>query len=425
MDDLLAVGGSLTFILGVAGLFFLKDAKGVEWYRSYAGFFLCWALIGKGLANLFRAPGYSADYWRILAYMGSFSDMVFGAFMLIFVLIFPTPLMRSRRQFFLCIWVVLAMESILFSLSFVEGSAGKWYRGISYYTICGFIWTFIYFKFRYTQPDKRTEKTENIADAAILMCLFFFGHIWFRWVGFWTQSDYFYFMSISPVDGGANFMWSQSLAASIIVAVAMFASELYLTSQGRTRKVAFILYAYIALGFINHIILRDTSVITVAGGGQAVNLGSDYTDFMVVWNALTAQTHFTLMRPMICLYILFKFDLVNLQSRNDKTTKLVAIILIVVMTSALLELLQSVLPISELVSASLLAVVIAFGIGWEEKSFANLTSNRNEFPVDTHPELYPQLDIDLADHANRLNIGFSMMVGFLLLVSFVLHMIRY
>ena len=52
-----------------------------------------------------------------------------------------------------------------------------------------------------------------------------------------------------------------------------------------------------------------------------------------------------------------------------------AIILIVVATSATLELVQSVIPINQMITAALLGIIIAFGIGWEEKSFDTLVAN--------------------------------------------------
>ena len=81
-----------------------------------------------------------------------------------------------------------------------------------------------------------------------------------------------------------------------------------------------------------------------------------------------------MIRPIIGVYIMLRYGLFDTTDEMKPKAKLMVIILIVIATSALLELIQAILPLNEMFTAVLLGVLVAFGIGWEEKSFDKLTN---------------------------------------------------
>ena len=71
--------------------------------------------------------------------------------------------------------------------------------------------------------------------------------------------------------------------------------------------------------------------------------------------------------------------------------KIMVIILIVIATSAFLELVQAILPIPDMFSAALLGILVALGIGWEEKSFDALMDSSSEVRKGHDPRWFPEL----------------------------------
>ena len=95
-----------------------------------------------------------------------------------------------------------------------------------------------------------------------------------------------------------------------------------------------------------------------------------------------------------------------------------AIVLIVVATSALLEIVQSLMPITEMLSAGILGIAIAFGIGWEEKSFESLVANPKRFPLRAKGNYFPEIEIkkDMSITVNKIIGGFLIFIVILSLI---------
>ena len=138
-----------------------------------------------------------------------------------------------------------------------------------------------------------------------------------------------------------------------------------------------------------------------------------------LWSVFTSSLHFTIARPIIAMYILLKFGLFDINEETKPMAKMMSIILIVVATSAILELLQSVLPINQMISAALLGIIIAFGIGWEEKSFHKLVNDPADLRSGVENKWFPILDIP-KKHINRIDLACLIYCLAALLISFVI-----
>ena len=119
------------------------------------------------------------------------------------------------------------------------------------------------------------------------------------------------------------------------------------------------------------------------------------------------------------MYILLKFGLFDINNETKPMAKMMSIILIVVATSAILELVQAVIPINEMISAALLGVIIAFGIGWEEKSFQNLVSNQAHLRNYVDKKWFPEISIP-RKYINKIDLACLVYCIISLLVAFVI-----
>jgi hypothetical protein len=124
------------------------------------------------------------------------------------------------------------------------------------------------------------------------------------------------------------------------------------------------------------------------------------------------------MRPLIAMFVLLKFGLFNIDEETKPMAKIMTIILIVVATSAILELIQSIIPINQMISAALLGIIIALGIGWEERSFDRLAENKSNVRVGVGKRWFPNIFISQKS-LERLDIVCFIYIIVIFLISFI------
>ena len=421
VDGLLAVGGILSLALGVSGLILVKNQKlEVIWNKRFAAQLLCWIFICKGVANSLRSIGYENEFWRVVLYGGHFNDQIFGGLILMIALIFPVPILRTRKQFNIGVAVVLAYILLTIGAAvFIKVNTPlAAFTGL--YLIPGFIWTLVYMKFRFMKGQEDNEEIQGVADVAVLLLVLMIGHILFRWVGMFAGSDYFYFMDLYGGNFANDYLWSQGLASALIFGLVILFGEIYQASQGRVRTTSYIVFTYMAIGVLSHIVFRNVELFGSGGGPFTGTELEGLSSWQQIWSEITTTLHFTMMRPILGLYILFRYGLIRISEDNEQVGKATAIVLIVVATSALLEIVQSLIPLTEMLSAGILGIAIAFGIGWEERSFQSLISNPLRFPLRTKGAYFPELTFDKSEYY-KLDKALTAMLIFFGFVAFILH----
>ncbi len=421
VDGLLAVGGILSLALGVSGLILVKTQKlEVIWNKRFAAQLLCWIFICKGVANSLRSIGYDTEFWRVVLYGGHFNDQIFGGLILLIALIFPVPILRTRKQFNIGVAVILAYCLLMVGAAVFMKINTPLAAFTGLYLIPGFIWTLVYLKFRFMKGQEDNEEIQGVADVAVLLLVLMIGHILFRWVGMFAGSDYFYFMDLYGGNFANDYLWSQGLASAVIFGLVILCGEIYQASQGRVRTTSYVVFTYMAIGVLSHIVFRNVELFGSGGGTFTGTELEGLSSWQQVWTEITTTLHFTMMRPILGLYILFRYGLIRISEDNEQVGKATAIVLIVVATSALLEIVQSLIPLTEMLSAGILGIAIAFGIGWEERSFQSLISNPLRFPLRTKGAYFPEVTFDKSEYY-RLDKALTAILIFFGFVAFILH----
>ena len=421
VDGLLAVGGILSLALGVSGLILVKNQKlEVIWNKRFAAQLLCWIFICKGVANSLRSIGYETEFWRVVLYGGHFNDQIFGGLILLISLIFPVPILRTRKQFNIGVAVVLAYILLTIGAAVFMKVNTPLAAFAGLYLIPGFIWTLVYLKFRFMKGQEDNEEIQGVADVAVLLLVLMIGHILFRWVGMFAGSDYFYFMDLYGGNFANDYLWSQGLASALIFGLVILFGEIYQASQGRVRTTSYVVFTYMAIGVLSHIVFRNVELFGSGGGPFTGTELEGLSSWQQIWSEITTTLHFTMMRPILGLYILFRYGLIRISEDNEQVGKATAIVLIVVATSALLEIVQSLIPLTEMLSAGILGIAIAFGIGWEERSFQSLISNPLRFPLRTKGAYFPEVTFDKSEYY-KLDKAMTAILIFFGFVAFILH----
>ena len=99
------------------------------------------------------------------------------------------------------------------------------------------------------------------------------------------------------------------------------------------------------------------------------------SEFRLLWDYFAIAGTFGLIRPVLFVYLAIKFNLVDLSEKTIRNkVRLIAVLLATVWTSSLFEIIQAFLPVPQILSAAMIGVILAFGLGWEQKIFDGIAT---------------------------------------------------
>ncbi len=416
IDGLVAVGGILSLALGICGIILARRQKDIIWNKMIGAHLISWMFISRGLTQAITSFTLEENLQDLQIFVDQFLDFTFVFSIVLLSFIFPIPFIRNKKQlvyaiFFLVSIAIIATFSII--LNGVNHPLSMLHANV--YIVTGTIWTIIYLKFRFMPGKEDDQEIQGIASAALLLNVLVVGYTWFKWTGLYTQSEFFYNQKISSLPGAANalhesqlytdYIWTMNLAAASFFGLTMFVVELYRVFKQRGDWTSYLVIVYMVLGIFGQLIHGFESV--------------ENSSFRPVWELMTSTLHYTLIRPLLALLLLFRFGLIRIEDRNRSLSKTMSIILIVVASSAILEIIQSLIPITELVSAGILGLAIALAIGWEERLFNSLVSNPLVYPNHRKEYYFPNIgfesrEMELFDRGILISIVIGMFLAVIL-----------
>jgi hypothetical protein len=190
----------------------------------------------------------------------------------------------------------------------------------------------------------------------------------------------------------------------------MLSVEVYQWIKGRAEVLTYILVGYFSVGLVGYGILGQ--------GENALWWQSGSQSLEVIWTTLTSAMHFSMMRPVLMMYIILRYGLFDTTPEMKPKAKLMVIILIVIATSALLELIQALVPMNEMFSAAALGILVAFGIGWEERSFDNLMNASKQMRKGLDARWFPEFPVERMAFI-RFDRVMIVLILFFILIAFV------
>ena len=431
-QNLLSIGAILAAFLGTISLYLVSKNSKLSWNEKIAGYVISWVFIAKAISNSnfsilrsiidnLQGPLFeSGTMWQFWWANGHMADYVFTAGQTLLCLVFPVAVLRTRRQ------LTIAISAIILLLIYwpiIYSSLGPhWleFAGLVYLFPC-LVWTSVYVRFRLISINEDNLNAGKVADICVLLLLVLNGHIWFYWVGMFAQQDYFYFVDIAGAwsEAGSIHEYIWQMFYTLVISTGLFIAgmEIYfLQRTGSIGTVGIVVCIYMAIGIIGFFVL------SMGDSNESFALSAS-NKFKDMWQIFTNQTHFTIARPLIASYILISLGLADLSSQNSmRIAKGMAVILIVVATAALLEMVQFVIPVSQTLSAGLLGIVVAVGIGWEEKAFVKIVDSRVSIDELLEGTGWEAPDLEIGERAFRsANITMAVYFLILILLSYIIH----
>ena len=161
----------------------------------------------------------------------------------------------------------------------------------------------------------------------------------------------------------------------------LFVGEIFRSIKIGSSPITYIVLGIFILGFFNWIqdtLLLDSYYSCLEGTCEET---SEIFDLV---NYLTSGVLIYLIKPLLFVYLMVQFKIIDTSSEQNKNLMRIMILLILlIISSSIIELLQSLIPIPQMISGSILAIGVVFFIGWEEKITSKFMGGSNQLDIES------------------------------------------
>ena len=329
--------------------------------------------------GLYSYKGITGADFLALTLMGA--DTALNVLMLVMALHIPKDIGRGS------VWnagilSVIALYCILVPpLTFIGGIKLMALQEFVWVAV-GVMWTHTYIRGIVLEHTTNDERHRSLSKASAILLVIWFGWQMVWWLSAFTFLNNEWFVSVLSNQSenppfwwliSVNFGWS---IGAIAISV-LFIGEVFRSVKRGTSAESFIVFAIFFIGFMNWIqdyLLLDAYYSCIEG---SCNEGS--TEIFDLINYLTSGVLVYLIKPLFLVYLMVQFKIIDISSEENKNLMRIMILLILlIISSSIIELIQSLIPIPQMVSGTLLAIGVVFFIGWEEKITSSFLGGGNE-----------------------------------------------
>ena len=431
-----AISAMVNIILGTITLILASRTKTNAWNELFAAKLLGWYFIFLGLSSMSNyLQGY--DLWigpatynttvlpedtnwlRFNAMLENVSYSAAVAIMCSIPLFFPYPFLQSDNGQRIIALFILLFTLVLSGLSiFFPYEAMRIQSGVRVFPIA--LLGFVYVRFSIKEQKHGTEGARSISSASALLILAMIGYWltdWLYWltsVSTWSTSVWV--SRIGPEESLTIFFISTAIAVGTATSclLAMFVFEGLRTRKRGNSVLSSLSFGFFIVGIISWI--ADVSVhdtLNECMYGICDGLPEEW----LIYNTFTNNLAAYLVQPIVIMYVLLNYNLVDTKSdENGSFARAMVIVLVVIASSTVIEMIQSIIPIGEIITSAVLAIGIAAAIGWEKAIMEKflLKMNSTSLYLDSIGELH-EVEFDQASQKAFMTSIITIIVfGFLL-----------
>lgn len=390
LNALLPVASMVHITLGVSTLILLSKSKKRAWNEHMATLLMAWIMIFLGIRYVMSSyldyiaitgqvgeltAGPSEVFYTWYNYFEEAIDFAYHPMIAMLAIIFPLPILQQRfdqKKIFLFIVVCWALF-IPFTI-YTEFSHRDLLRAIA--SIGWIIWIFLHIRYIIGEIHYDEQHARILSGVSVLLLLAVYG----KWAifglgdvfqlnnAFRSQSIVIDIVPQSYASGMAE-QFNASLNSLVLLALVL--GEGY-----RTYKKGIDAYSWLVFGFF--LIAMIWFFVLIFESNSALQcietvctpLSPLATEFYI----FTAQTIQYLFAPILFMYVILNFDLIDTTNneRSENITRFMVLMLLVIATSSVIELIQLLLPISDVVTSAMFGIGIIAFIGWEERITSKL-----------------------------------------------------
>ena len=385
-NELLPVASVVHIALGLMALILVHRTRGREWNERFAGLLISWMMVMLGIQYVcstiidYRVDNlgtggvshyntYGDIFYSASSYGQSALDSTFLATVVVLPLIYPYPLIQKENVLKVCTLVVLAIAMVLVPLDiFTEFS----YRGVKNLLLwTGYIvWTPLYLRFLFGEMLYDERGARDISSVTALLILGLYGQVYIFWLQDFSGVATVYFGRFYVEDFVSQSYLSTTLTMFRLgitgtTLLVVFFGEMWRAFRKGFGAIGFVVFLLFVIGVMWYLI---TLINYDTAESCVLTICEPWDENFVDWYVFTYQVAKFLGVPLVFMFILLNYNMVDTDAEGSKMiTRIMVLLLILVATSSIIEMIQIILPIPEMITSALFAAGVVVFIGWEER----------------------------------------------------------
>ena len=380
---MIMVAAITDLMLGMVTLILLSRGSGKTTSSRMAGLFIGWILVFKGIEYLLMATlQFQSGLYVIFGNVDTSSlentflssayrmaRIVSLMLMCFLPMVFPFRLLPRNWDGKMMLGAACLISVFVSSIYLVTDFVYFNFENIV--LVPGFIiLVAIYIRFTIAEVKEEQQNFRKISMAAGLILIALHGETMTYWLSQVLsinddfQQRFFITFNWQPTLlswFGIN-LWLTLGTASILI---LAAGETWRSTKIGSSSFSILVFVILLVGMIAGI--ADYMVLDIVRScyeGTCERFPIAYN----LWYEFTSTSLVFLYTPILFMYIILNYNIIETQSGENRwLTRIIVIMMLLIVSSVVLELVQSFLPIPEMLSAAILAIIVAIFIGWEEK----------------------------------------------------------
>ena len=395
--SLAAISASVNIILGAIALVLASRTKTNEWSELFAAKLLGWFLVFQGL-YMFSGYLQGYDLWtgpstygvrespkitpafRFFQMSANVTMSAGTAIACTMCLFFPYPFIQKKNAEQVVAGLILLFTMAFSGLTIYFPYEAGTIRRV-FLTLPFLVWGFVYVRFSIKELRHDNEGARAVSSASGLLILAIVGYWltdWLLWITIPERWSTPVWVSGLGADTNVDLFFVRmalALGISTCCLLAMFVFEgLRVTKKGNSFLTS-LTFGFFVVGIISFI--ADLSIFGVLE--DCIYRTCDgLPESWLIYNTFTNTLAGYLVQPIVLMFVLLNYNLVDSGTdENGGYARAMILVLVVIVSSTLIEMIQSIIPVGEIITSAILAIGIAAAIGWEKVIMEKFLVGRN------------------------------------------------
>jgi len=378
--ELLPIATMIHLILGLMTIILVFRSEKSNDNERFAALVLGWILLILGINYLFStiidyqmnndlmATGqYGSSFLRFGA---KSTWIIFSGLLIVLSLTYPYPLIQNSKIVTLGCILTILITLIFIPVGIVTNFE---YDSVSslFLLFPFLIWLGVYLRYLHSEIIDDREEDRTISAVAALLVFAAFGDWLTYWLGIITTQDNHFFARFA-VRGSEygdpnaiNLVMGSVLPACVAVSIiSIFIGEVWRCRKKGISGVSIFTFSLFVLGILWFIFdYTQMGIVDSCVETQCESFNKVYDTYFI----FTSQIIRFLLVPLIFMYLILNFNLIETGGENVWFTRVLVLLMLLIVTSSIIELIQTVLPIPQMITSALFAAAVVVFIGWEER----------------------------------------------------------
>ena len=367
-------------ILGVMTIILVYRSEKANPSERLAALILGWILFILGVIFLFRTIidyQFTNDIITTSSFANSFlrygrgsASIVYLSLVAVLPLIYPYPIFYGPSFARLSAVFIGIVTILLVPLWIVTNYEYAGMQNI-FFLAPFLVWLGVYLRYLFSEMQEERPQDRGVSAVAALLLVGVFA----EWLTYWlgivlTQENHFtarWAVSTSDLRDPTitSLLTSTMTQAMIAVTIlTLFIGESWRTKRKGFSGVSIVIFTFFTIGILWFIFdYTQMGVVDSCVNTACEDLNTVYS----TWYVFTSEIIRFLVIPLILMYVILNFNLIETGNENVWFTRIMVLLMLLIVTSSIIELIQTVLPIPQMITSALFAAAVVVFIGWEEK----------------------------------------------------------